>query len=89
MWTVWADATLNEGVVAITCAGLMFLVGGKSGERILEGSAIQAVDWSTLLLLGGGLGALQAMAVSTGFPFAIVLLLGCVAIVKGLASEPR
>ena len=55
VWTVWADATLNEGVVAITCAGLMFLVGGKSGERILEGSAIQAVDWSTLLLLGGGL----------------------------------
>ncbi|MDT8344953.1 MAG: BCCT family transporter [Thermohalobaculum sp.] len=41
------------------------------------------------LLLGGGLGALQAMAVSTGFPFTIVLLLACWAIVKGLASEPR
>jgi BCCT family betaine/carnitine transporter len=40
-------------------------------------------------LLGGGLGALQAMAVSTGFPFAILLLLACWAIVKGLASEPR
>jgi len=41
------------------------------------------------LLLGGGLGALQAMAVSTGFPFAVVLLLGCYAIVRGLWSEPR
>mgnify|MGYP002265447498 CR=1 FL=1 len=41
------------------------------------------------LLLGGGLGALQAMSVSTGFPFTIVLLLACVAIVKGLMSEPR
>jgi len=41
------------------------------------------------LLLGGGLGALQAMAVSTGFPFAVVLLFGCYAIVRGLWTEPR
>jgi len=41
------------------------------------------------LLLGGGLAALQAMAVSTGFPFTIVLLGACYAIVKGLRSEPR
>jgi BCCT family betaine/carnitine transporter len=32
---------------------------------------------------------LQAAAVSTGFPFAIVLLLACFALVKGLMSEPR
>ncbi len=46
---------------------------------------------ATLLLVGGSsaLKALQSMAVSTGFPFTIVLLLGCYAIVKGLASEPR
>ena len=41
------------------------------------------------LLLGGGLTALQAMAVSTGFPFTIVLLLACYSILRGLASEPR
>jgi BCCT family betaine/carnitine transporter len=41
------------------------------------------------LLLGGGLTALQAMAVSTGLPFTIVLLVACVSIVKGLMSEPR
>jgi BCCT family betaine/carnitine transporter len=41
------------------------------------------------LLLGGGLGALQAASVSTGLPFAAVLLLGSYALVKGLLSEPR
>ena len=41
------------------------------------------------LLLGGGLSALQAMAVSAGFPFTIVLLIACYAIIKGLMSEPR
>ncbi len=41
------------------------------------------------LLLGGGLCALQAMAVSTGFPFAVVLLLACYTTYKGLADEPR
>ena len=56
----------------------------------------QRVFWCTFeglvaiaLLLGGGLGALQAMAVSTGFPFTIVLLLSCYAIFKGLLDEPR
>jgi BCCT family betaine/carnitine transporter len=29
------------------------------------------------------------MAVSTGLPFTIVLLVGCISIVKGLMSEPR
>ncbi|USH01656.1 BCCT family transporter [Grimontia kaedaensis] len=41
------------------------------------------------LLLGGGLGALQAMVVSTGLPFCIVLLMCAFSLVKGLMSEPR
>ena len=41
------------------------------------------------LILGGGLGALQAMAVSTGLPFTIVLLVSVVSLIKGLMSEPR
>ncbi|WNK20478.1 BCCT family transporter [Halomonas piscis] len=41
------------------------------------------------LLLGGGLTALQAMVISTGLPFALVLLACCYAVVKGLMSEPR
>ncbi|MGE3245012.1 MAG: BCCT family transporter [Beijerinckiaceae bacterium] len=42
-----------------------------------------------VLLLGGGLGALQAMAIATGFPFALVLVLMCVATLKSLSDESR
>ena len=36
---------------------------------------------------GGGLTALQAAAISTGFPFAILLLVMCISLYKGLKSE--
>ena len=55
------------------------------GPSMIDGTPIVAIA----LLLGGGLGALQAMSVSTGLPFTVVLLVGCIAIVKGLMSEPR
>ncbi|MEC9432299.1 MAG: BCCT family transporter [Pseudomonadota bacterium] len=42
-----------------------------------------------LLLSAGGLSSLQSMVISTGLPFTVVLLMMCVAIWKGLASEPR
>jgi BCCT family betaine/carnitine transporter len=42
-----------------------------------------------LLLSAGGLKSLQSMVISTGLPFTIVLLVMCVAIWRGLASEPR
>ncbi|MHA7869805.1 MAG: BCCT family transporter [Salipiger thiooxidans] len=42
-----------------------------------------------LLLSSGGLKLLQSMVISTGLPFTVVLLLMCVAIWRGLASEPR
>lgn len=65
--------------------------GGK-----LHAPTPQRVFWASFegivaitLLLGGGLTALQAASVSTGLPFAVVLLLGCWALVKGLMSEPR
>ncbi len=46
---------------------------------------------ATLLLVGGAqsLTALQAMAVSTGFPFAIVLLLMCVSLYIGLSKARK
>jgi BCCT family betaine/carnitine transporter len=65
--------------------------GGKTNAPVS-----QRVFWCSFeglvaiaLLLGGGLGSLQAMAVSTGFPFTIILLMACYAIVKGLRDEPR
>ncbi|MBU2534416.1 MAG: BCCT family transporter, partial [Alphaproteobacteria bacterium] len=84
---------------------VFFVTSSDSGSLVIDtitaGGKIDApvsqrVFWATFeglvaiaLLLGGGLTALQAMAVSTGFPFTIVLLLACYALVKGLASEPR
>ncbi len=41
------------------------------------------------LLVGGGLTALQAMVISTGLPFTLVLLVMCFAIYRGLSSEKR
>ena len=40
-----------------------------------------------VLLLGGGLAALQSMVISTGLPFTLVLLALCYTIVQGLRSE--
>ena len=42
-----------------------------------------------MLLIGGGLTALQAMVISTGLPFTLVLLLMCWAIIQGLRSEKQ
>ncbi|AJE49132.1 BCCT family transporter [Celeribacter indicus] len=42
-----------------------------------------------LLLSAGGLSSLQSMVISTGLLFTVVLLVMCVAIWRGLASEPR
>ena len=38
---------------------------------------------------GGGLGALQAASIATGFPFAVILVLMCVSITKGLNHERK
>jgi len=97
-----AGITSFIGIVLVI---VFFVTSSDSGSLVIDtitaggkvdAPATQRVFWCVFeglvaiaLLLGGGLGALQAMAVSTGFPFAIVLLLGCVALVKGLASEPR
>ena len=66
--------------------------GGKT-----DAPAAQRVFWcifegvvaAALLLVGGkqALNALQAMAVSTGFPFTIVLLAMCVSLYMGLRTE--
>ena len=91
--------------IAIILVVVFFITSSDSGSLVIDTIAAggkvnaptpQRVFWCTfegviavVLLLGGGLAALHAMAVSTGFPFTIVLLVACVAVVKGLASEPR
>ncbi len=92
-------------VIGVVLVIVFFVTSSDSGSLVIDtitaGGKVDApvpqrVFWCTFeglvaiaLLLGGGLGALQAMAVSTGFPFTIVLLLACYTIVKGLLDEPR
>ena len=54
-------------------------------QRIFWALAEGAV--AAVLLIGGGLGALQTAAVSTGLPFAFVLLLMCYTVYLGLDNE--
>ena len=92
-------------VVGIVLVVVFFVTSSDSGSLVIDtitaGGKVDApvsqrVFWASFeglvaiaLLLGGGLGALQAASVSTGLPFAAVLLLGAFALVKGLLSEPR
>ncbi len=97
-----AGLTSFVGIVLVI---VFFVTSSDSGSLVIDtitaggkvdAPVAQRVFWAIFeglvaiaLLLGGGLGALQAAAVSTGLPFAIVLLLGSFALVKGLLSEPR
>lgn len=97
--------TAITSFVGIVLVVVFFITSSDSGSLVIDtitaGGKVDApksqrVFWCSFeglvaiaLLLGGGLAALQAMAVSTGFPFTIVLLLACVSIVKGLMDEPR
>ncbi|WP_068305755.1 BCCT family transporter [Pararhodobacter sp. CCB-MM2] len=98
-WT-WIASLLSIVLVIV-----FFVTSSDSGSLVIDtitaggkvdAPVAQRVFWATFeglvaiaLLIGGGLGALQAMAVSTGFPFAIVLLIACYALIKGLMDEPR
>ncbi len=91
--------------LAIILVIVFFVTSSDSGSLVIDtitaGGKINApvsqrVFWvifegvvAAVLLIGGGLAALQAASVSTGLPFAIVLLLACYALVKGLMAEPR
>lgn len=97
--------TAITSFVGILLVIVFFITSSESGSLVIDTIAaggktnapvIQRVFWATFegmvaiaLLLGGGLAALQAMAVSTGLPFTLVLLGACYAIVRGLLNEPR
>ncbi|WP_317168804.1 BCCT family transporter [Cyclobacterium plantarum] len=63
--------------------------GGK-----LDAPVGQRVFWATtegavaaVLLIGGGLTALQTAAITTGLPFLVILVIMCYSLQKGLQQE--
>ena len=97
--------TAITSFIGIVLVVVFFITSSDSGSLVIDTIAaggktnapvIQRVFWASFegavaiaLLLGGGLAALQAMAVSTGLPFTLVLLGACYAVVRGLMNEPR
>ncbi|WP_339677891.1 BCCT family transporter [uncultured Zhongshania sp.] len=91
--------------IAIVLVIVFFVTSSDSGSLVIDvisaGGKVDAptpqrVFWCLFeglvaisLIVGGGLVALQAMAVSTGLPFTLVLLVAAFSTVKGLMSEPR
>jgi BCCT family betaine/carnitine transporter len=97
-----ASITSFVGIILVV---VFFVTSSDSGSLVIDtitaGGKVDApvpqrVFWcifegavAIVLLLGGGLAALQAMVISTGLPFTLVLLLMCWAILRGLQSEAR
>ncbi|MFP1645774.1 BCCT family transporter [Pontitalea aquivivens] len=97
--------TAITSFIGIVLVVVFFVTSSDSGSLVIDTIAaggktnapvIQRIFWASFegavaiaLLLGGGLAGLQAMAVSTGLPFTLVLLAACYAIIRGLMNEPR
>ena len=92
-----------SSLIGIVLVVVFFVTSSDSGSLVIDtitaGGKIDApvaqrAFWcifeglvAIVLLIGGGLVALQGAAIATGFPFAIVLLLMCWSIWKGLSAE--
>ncbi len=95
--------TVITSIVAMLVIIAFFVTSSDSGSLVIDMLAsggnpdtpkAQRVFWALLegvvasvLLLAGGLGALQTAAIATGLPFALVLTLMCFALLKALRSE--
>lgn len=90
-------------LVAITLVTIFFVTSSDSGSLVvdhltsggkLDSPTTQRVFWALMegaiaavLLVGGGLATLQTASVSTGLPFAIVLLIGVYSLYVGFSEE--
>ncbi|SFA76515.1 betaine/carnitine transporter, BCCT family [Poseidonocella pacifica] len=97
--------SMITSTLAIVLVIVFFVTSSDSGSLVIDtitaggkmdAPVPQRVFWATFeglvaiaLLIGGGLNSLQAMVISTGLLFTVILLFICVAIVIGLRSERR
>lgn len=91
--------------VCIILVGTFFITSSDSGSLVVDmmtaGGKLNApkgqkIFWAFMegaiaiaLLVGGGLTALQSAAISTGFPFAIILILVSLSLVKSLKHDEQ
>lgn len=90
-------------LIAIVLVISFFVTSSDSGSLVIDGLTSggklhapvgQRVFWAqtegivaAVLLLGGGLNALQAASITTGLPFALILLFMCYSLFQGLNDE--
>ncbi len=95
--------TAITSFVGIILAVVFFVTSSDSGSLVvdsltsdgkLDSPVPQRIFWAVMqgvvaavLLLGGGLQALQTASIATGLPFAIVLLVMCYSLYRGLNQE--
>lgn len=92
-----------SSIVGVLLVVTFFVTSSDSGSLVvdnltsggkLDSPIPQRVFWASMegvvaavLLLGGGLSALQTASITTGLPFAIVLLVMCYSLYQGLKHE--
>lgn len=90
-------------LVAVLLVTSFFVTSSDSGSLVIDSITAggkldapvgQRIFWAfteggvaAVLLIGGGLGALQTAAIITGLPFALVLVVMCYSLYRGLRSE--
>ena len=90
-------------IIAVVVIIAFFVTSSDSGSLVIDMLAsggnpdpprVQRIFWALLegavaavLLLAGGLGALQTAAIATGLPFAVVLTFMCFGLLKALRAE--
>ncbi|VEP13742.1 conserved membrane hypothetical protein [Hyella patelloides LEGE 07179] len=95
--------TFITSLIGITLVTVFFVTSSDSGSLVvdnltsggkLDSPTPQRVFWAVTegvvaaaLLLGGGLQALQTASITTGLPFALVLLVMCFSLYRGLNEE--
>ena len=96
----WSTVTSFLAIILVLS---FFVTSSDSGSLVIDGLTSggkldapvgQRIFWASIegvvaaiLLIGGGLTALQAGAISTGLPFVIILLIMCYSLQRGLHHE--